>query len=55
MRWDFGNNLGKVIRMRGFGPVCIKFEQYVTYNASYTFKENAYDMLLNLMMEGRKG
>jgi hypothetical protein len=34
MRRDFGNNLWKVVRMRGFGPVCITFEQYVTYNTS---------------------
>jgi hypothetical protein len=26
MRRDFGNNLWKVVCMRGFGPVCITFE-----------------------------
>jgi hypothetical protein len=26
MRRDFGNNLWKVIRMRGVGPVCITIE-----------------------------
>jgi hypothetical protein len=35
MRQDFGNNLWKVIRMRGVGPVCITIRiRHVTYNAS---------------------
>jgi hypothetical protein len=34
MRRDFGNNSWKVLCMRGFGPVCITFDQYVTYNTS---------------------
>jgi hypothetical protein len=32
MKRDFGNNLWKVIHMRGFGPVCITFEQGITYS-----------------------
>jgi len=55
MRRDFGNNLWKVIRMRGVGPICIIFEQDVIDNTFYNFKENVFYILFESQDGGKKG
>jgi len=44
-RQDFWNNLWKVVRMKGFGPVCTTFDQYVVHSVSLGFKEKLFDIL----------